>query len=356
MENASRTRWVGCVLSAAIVLGAGLPAHAQLGGLKDILKKGKKLADKTKKDDEKKDEKADEATQDAPKAGKPAGGGVVFSKAPVNLEKPADLTNTFKAGDRIYAGFFLADTFAALAEQEEPSKLIIEVKCWLDGKYHGRGSFNITLRKDAVNKKALAMGVAPDPGKMNDYDDPNVAYRKQFDALGKRGGPMQLTMMLSKLMPGKHTVKLQMYRYKVYAEGEFTVEGDFAPYKELFKQLDEANTQTVKLPEAKKKDPKLEAEMVAALKASQVKEAKEGEVLKVIIIDPDWHLERHKISGRVLFRYIRTEVALQEKDGPCWLWRFVFKQDFIGEKFQKTKLHGIGERKKIPRKNVASAK
>ncbi|UCD84030.1 MAG: hypothetical protein JSU92_12195 [Deltaproteobacteria bacterium] len=193
---------------------------------------------------------------------------------------------------------------------------------------------------------------------MTAYKDKNIEYEKKWDRYGKRGGPMQLTKFLSGLGKGKTIIKQVLYRYKELASGEFTIEGDdfSKPYGELFKALENVDTAGVTMPKAKMSNAKLEAEMAKALKNSTVPEAKEGQILKVVIIDPDWHLERHRISGRVLFRYIRTDCALKEKDGPCWRWRFIFKQEFIGGKFQPVKLHGIGERKKIPLKNVTGKK
>ncbi len=342
----------GCVLLAVVFFfGFQSPAWGQFGKLGGLLKKGKEIAEKEdKKDPAKQDKTKKQETKSPTKASE---GEIVFSKSPFDPKtKKPNLTNTFKASDNIYATISLKESFETLAKGS--SKIHVEVKCYLDGKGENRGGFSIAVTKDALKKKVLVMGVAPAPDKMKCYDDPNVIYQKQFDKYGKRGGPMQLTKMLSTLPAGKHTIKLVLYRYKVLAEGEFTIEGkNFKkPYEKLFKALEAEKTKSVQMAKPKMKDAKLEAAMVEALKASHVKAAKEGEILKVVIIDPDWHLRRHKISGKILFRYIRTEVALKEKSGPCWQWRFVFKQEYIGDKFQKTKLHGIGDRKKIPLKNV----
>lgn len=330
---------VVALLSAAVVTS---PLQAGLGDLDKLLKKGKDI---TKKKDLKK------ATDEG--AGKAGGKGMSFSKAPIDPAKPENLTTSFKAGEHIYGLITLKESFRAACGGGGESKKIIEVKCFLDGKYHTAGHFNITLRGKALEAKQLVLDVAPDPAKMTAYKDPNVAYQKQFESYGKVGGPMQLTKMLSKLSSGKHTIKLTLYKYKDLAVGEFSMDGDdYKKYDKLYKKLAEGDTGRMTMPKAKMTDPKLEKEMIAALKASQVKEAKEGKILKVVIIDSDWFLERHKISGRILFRYIRAIVGLKDKDGACWKWKFVFRQDFIGNKFQKTKLHGIHEKEKILEKNI----
>ena len=342
------SRMLACccaLLTAAVLLSAVDSARGGFGDLKDILKKGKDAMEKPKKDAEKK-------TPDA--GGKAAGGkNMVFSKTPIKDGKAENPTTSFKAGDRIYGLITLPDSIKAVTEAQG-NDMFVEIKCHKEGKYDNTGSFNIKLVAEAMDAKQLVLDIAPDADKMTAYKDKNIRYQKKFERDGKRGGPMQLTKYLSNLKGGKHTIKLVLYRYKDVAVGTFTIEGDdFAkPYGELFKQLEGADTAGVKMPEAKMTDAKLEADMVKALKNSQVKEAREGEILKVVIIDPDWFIERHKISGRVLFRYIRAYCAVQEKDGPCWMWKFVFKQDFIGDKFQPVKLHGIHERKKIPRANV----
>ncbi|MBN1272989.1 MAG: hypothetical protein JXB26_12035 [Candidatus Aminicenantes bacterium] len=101
-------------------------------------------------------------------------------------------------------------------------------------------------------------------------------------------------------------------------------------------------------------DKKLEGEMIEAFKASQTyKDRVKGKVLRVVIIDPDWMVRRHQISGEILHRYIRAEIAVQNADGTCTLWKLVtFLQDYVGGKFQSTKFDGIGDPLKIPCDNV----
>ncbi|MFW6129369.1 MAG: hypothetical protein ACOC6P_03900 [Candidatus Aminicenantaceae bacterium] len=66
-----------------------------------------------------------------------------------------------------------------------------------------------------------------------------------------------------------------------------------------------------------------------------------------------WIIRRNKVTGVILHRYIRTDIAVKNSDGSCTLWKLVtFQQDYAGNKFQKTKFDGIGDPVKIPCENV----
>jgi len=101
-------------------------------------------------------------------------------------------------------------------------------------------------------------------------------------------------------------------------------------------------------------DNKLEAEMIAVLKNSQTyKERIKGQVIKLVIIDPDWMIRRNEITGIILHRYIRATVAVKNDDGTCTVWQLItFQQDYVGNKFGKTKFDGVGDPYKIPCENI----
>lgn len=287
---------------------------------------------------------------------KPAARSIIFSKSPIDVDKPSNLTNSFQAGDRIYGAIYLADTFRAVTETKR-GKISLQIRCYTDGKYTSRGTIRVILREAACDSKTFLIELAPAPEDLSSYQDPNVTYEKLHEVLGKRGGPMQFTKFLSALPAGKHTIILIMKRYKELAGGKFTIEGkDFkTPYTKLFAELENAAAKGVTMPTPKMSDAKLEAEMAAALKASKVKEARDGQILRVVIVDPKWQIETKRTDKGTLviaFRYLRADVAVKEKDGPCWRWRFVFRQDYVGGKFQKTQLHGIFARQKISLANV----
>lgn len=350
MKNSKRRLSLFLVLGMTL-LWAGTTVYAQFGGLgkyKSAAKKSKKLLE------EKNKEKAETIDKDlakdtsATKAPAPVAGNIVFSKKPIDLKKPANLTASFKAGDNIYSVVYLKETMKKMAQGS--SSLSFEIKCHLDGKY--KCSFGVKVKGKALDSKILVLDIAPDPKKITAYDNPEIKYAKVFDKYGKRGGPMQMTKLLSTLSAGKHTIKLVFYRYGDKAAGEFTIEGDFNAYEKLYKELDELNTKGVAMPKAKRTDKEMQAGMLATLKASGNK-TWAGKILRIVIIDKDWFLRRHKISGAILNRYIRACVAVKDPAGQCWMYKLVtFKEDYISDKFQKMKYAGCGDRVKIPEANV----
>ena len=114
-------------------------------------------------------------------------------------------------------------------------------------------------------------------------------------------------------------------------------------------------TKDTVMPKSALSDKKLEAEMIKAFKGSQTyKDRVKGKVLRLVIIDPDWMIRRNKLTGIILHRYIRAAIAVKTSDGTCTVWQNVtFQQDYVSNKFQKTKFDGIGDPLKIPCENVS---
>ena len=106
-------------------------------------------------------------------------------------------------------------------------------------------------------------------------------------------------------------------------------------------------TQIEQMPKDKMNDPLLIKHIKSILKSSE-NSAWQGEILKVVIIDNNWFMERDKFTGAVLARYIRAEVAVR-RNGNCWLYHLVtFKQNFNGSKFENMIWDGTGDTIKIP--------
>lgn len=281
---------------------------------------------------------------------------ILFSSAPIAAVLPSNLSTSFKAGDRIYGLIVFTDQIRKTAKVgEAESDNAFEIKVWVDGELSSAGGTSITLRKDALVATTFVLDVAPDPEKMTAYSDPSVIWPEKFEKEGKRAGPMQLTKLLSRLPAGKHTVKIVLYRYKDLAAGEFAIEGDFTPYAKLWEGLDAQAIKGVNMPAAALSDRALEGEMKKLIQGSAhdlARDARAGDILKVVIIDPDWQIERHPISGAILFRYIRAEVGYAAKDGTAWIQRFVFKQEFAGGAYQPTAIHGYGDKRKTAPENL----
>ena len=93
--------------------------------------------------------------------------------------------------------------------------------------------------------------------------------------------------------------------------------------------------------------------MISVFKSSNTyKDRIKGDVVKLSITDADWYIRRNEVTGIILHRYIRASIATKEKDGTCTVWPTVFQQDYIGNKFAKTKFDGVGDPYKIPCENI----
>lgn len=293
-------------------------------------------------------------------------GKIVFSTTPINLKEPTNLKNTFVAGDCIYSVAYLKDDFRTLSGSENPKKveleiLFYEIKPPLYSYQKPSEKYidntKIWLSSKAIENKYLVLDIVPEPDKMTAYKDPNVVFEK----FGKHiDGPIQFAEVLGKLESGKHTILFKLKcHYDVVAAGDFVIEGDnFPKYLALAKEIKtlsaDIDTERAKMPKPKMTDKKLEAEMIAALKKSQTfKDRMSGQILRLVIIDPDWYIRRHELSGAILHRYIRAAVAIKGKDGVCRVWQLVtFQQNYVGNKFQATKFDGVGDPYEIDCKNV----
>ena len=64
------------------------------------------------------------------------------------------------------------------------------------------------------------------------------------------------------------------------------------------------------MPKSARSDKKLEKEMIAAFKSSQTyRDRVKGDVVRVVIVDPDWMMRRNQLTGIILHRYIRAAIA-----------------------------------------------
>ena len=244
--------------------------------------------------------------------------GLVFSRSPITPGNPGDGSTSFQAGDYIYGFITLKDTFRNLTKgqiSKNASKIDnIEIKTFVDDEY--KTSFYLIPLKPAFDRREVVFDIVPEIDKMTAFKDPD--YR--LEAYRKPAGPLTFSQVLADLSPGKHRVKIQVYRYAVWAEGQFDITGDdYGFYARQADLLADAATMVNAMEPAKMHNKSLENQM------KKIAQSRGYNVLKVVIIDPDWWVERHKISGRILWRHIATHVAYK-KGGDCYFRKIRYRQ------------------------------
>jgi len=278
---------------------------------------------------------------------------------------PASLINQFQSGDNLYAVAFLEKSISDIVGSEK--KVDVEVFLYelkpAANSYQKPSEMQLesnTLRVsgDALQKKFLPLDIVPGTNAMTAYGSQDLVYQKFGSEFY---GPVQFATALSTLGPGEHTIIVKLScNYNFVSAGRFVIKGsDYAVYKKMSKDLNEsasgASTKSAVMPKAARSDKALESEMVNAFKSSQTyKDRIKGEVLRVVIIDPDWMIRRNEVTGNILHRYIRAAIAVKTSDGACTVWQLVtFQQDYVGNNFQATKFDGVGDPYKIPCENVS---
>ena len=292
-------------------------------------------------------------------------GEIVFAKTLIDPSNPAALTSQFQAGDTVYALAFLQKSILAILgsaqKKVDVEVFLYELKPPLYS-YQQPGeeqleSNTLWVSGNALQKTFLPLDIVPGTNAMTAYGSQELVYQK-FG--GEFYGPVAYASALSTLGPGEHTIIVKLScNYQFVAAGKFVIKGsDYAVYKKLSRDLNEsasgASTKNAVLPKAARSDQGLEMEMINALKSSQTyRDRIKGEVVRVVIIDPEWMIRRNELTGIILHRYIRAAIAVKNSDGTCTVWQLVtFQQDYFGNKFQKTRFDGVGDPYKIPCENV----
>jgi len=293
-------------------------------------------------------------------------GGIVFSKKMIDPANPGESTTRFEAGDRIYSLASFDKSLLEIAGKESAKKVPVEVFIYelKAPLYDYQQPSEVQLETSALSvsggalgKKHLPLDIVPGTDELTAYGGSELVYEK-FGP--KFYGPVKFAERLSQLEPGEHTIVVKLKcNYNVVAEGKFVIAGkNYPAYKQMAEELNRfasgEKTKGATMPKAARSDKGLEAEMADVFKNSQTyKDRVKGEILRVVIIDPDWMTRRNKLTGAILHRYIRAAIAVKNSDGTCTVWQNVtFQQDYAGGSFQKTKFDGIGDPYKIPCENV----
>jgi len=295
-------------------------------------------------------------------------GEIIFSSSPINPNQPNDLKTEYQAGDKIYAIAYLPKLVKDIYSNTQPNtKLLVEVFVYeiKPPLYHYQQPFeeqltfvSMMVTGSVLNNKYLVIDIVPDAGKTNAYGTSDINYKefgKKFD------GPVNFAETLSKLSSGEHNLKvLVKCNYEDVASGMLKISGpDFSVYTDMANKLNifaqNAGANNAVFPKALKNDAVTESQMIAALKNSN--DWKSGwlnatEVLKISIVDADWYVRKHEISGAILHRYIRAAFAVKTKEGTCAFFQATFQEDYVGGKFQALRYDGAGDRNPISCENI----
>lgn len=286
-------------------------------------------------------EKTDEGMAAATSASaSSAGAAIVFSKSPLDPQKPANLTTSFTAGDSIYGLIQVNKTWRELynakAKSEVAIMIVMKVGTSETLQY-------ITLKKpELIDSNYLVLEIAPDPKKMTSYTDPAIVFGESKG--NRKIGPIAFTYDLAQLSSGKHTVSFFVRDYgKKYAAGEFEIEGSsFKTYADLHEKVKAASEAGETLPAAKMVNKDLEKKMHALLE-----NAGWENILRIVIIDKDWWTEGNKL------RYLNVAAAAKDASGRCYWCKLQFTQPkLISGGWGELTLTRTGEKRNIDEKNV----
>lgn len=83
---------------------------------------------------------------------------------------------------------------------------------------------------------------------------------------------------------------------------------------------------TVKMPPALTTNAAMDKEFKKAFEGTGWGET----ILKVNLLDTDWHIERNELTGVILSRYQSAAIAAKQANGRCMLYTFTIKQEYNG--------------------------
>jgi hypothetical protein len=272
-------------------------------------------------------------------------GEIVFSKAPIDPNNPADLTNQFNAGDTIYGLIQTKKPWSEIYDGKSSADVMVNVL--LDGeKIHAQF---VTLKSpELMAQQYLVFEIAPDPDEMTAYANPDRVYGMSTATL--RQGPNELTQHLAQLDPGEHTMAFDITYYgTTWAAGGFTVRGDdFGGYAGLHEKIAKAVAEAVTLPPAKKTDKAMAAEMESLLE-----NAGWENIHRINIVDKDWWIDR--VAGgdsAVQSRHIAAAALARDDDGYYYKVCTFHQDRLLTGGFGELYLSHQGDRVPIPEANI----
>lgn len=272
--------------------------------------------------------------------------GVYFSKTPIDPNNPASLSKSFQAGDPIYGLMVVDKTWRELygGKTEIPVMVVMAI----DGQDMLEYQY-ITIKGPLVNNRFMVLDVAPEPGRMTAYKDPNMVFG---EGKGNRKiGPIGFTFRLGELGTGTHTVQIYVRDFGTkHAEGSFTIQGsNYAYYAGLNQKYLNADAQAATLPPAKMTDKQMEAAMRKLLL-----NAGWPGVYRIHIVDKDWWYDRHSGGDSpIVGRHIAAAALYKDTDGKYCYRLCTFEQrKLITGGFGALELTDQGRKIPIPAENI----
>jgi hypothetical protein len=130
---------------------------------------------------------------------------------------------------------------------------------------------------------------------------------------------------------------------KVYQDITATIQkvGSIDNAVQLAKKGEADRIKTVKMPAALTTNAAMEAEFRKAFEGAGWGET----ILKINLLDTDWHIERNELTGVILSRYQTAAIAAKQNTGRCMLYTFSIKQEYNGSGYGSSRRdsHGSNE-------------
>jgi hypothetical protein len=263
---------------------------------------------------------------------------VVFSKKPITIkaENTAEFTNAFTAGDNIYAmGYFDIDLSGCCSSGELYN---VAVYIDTDPSYAGEADFWVSYKVNATNGKNSFAYAELFPAFAANNQDESIYFMRDFNL---------------KLKPGKHQIKVKMLNKNadIVATGAFTLDcpaDGLSKWAQMIQPFEERLLEKVRMPKAVQSNPGLETQMKNIWKEIYPDET----VLRLVITDKEWTIEKNEITGRIDHRWISAAIAVKRPDGDCYIYWISYKQDYANGKYGELWKYGVGANEKIKCENV----
>lgn len=247
-------------------------------------------------------------------------GSIVFARSAAAVttpEKPAEFVNAFSSKDQIFLRAYLPRSLNN-AFRAEGVECVDPFRTWaitVDGKSIGRSAKDAFVFYEPLDERGFKESTSIRFDKpMNGAPDGDQSLWRAFHE-----------HVAPRLLPGEHTITLAVRGQcsaKVSGLPTATLSTDLASGTFTF-TVPAGTVLAEVMPTPAKKDKKLEADMARLLEQQWRGE----KVLKLVIVDKDWDVERIMLKGKAVpqRRTINTKVAVQQADG-CRIFEVSYVQ------------------------------